>query len=288
MTAEKTVYLAEPMGFCGGVRRAMQLFEKTVAEYPGQTVYVLHELVHNRTVSDEMRKNNACFVESLDEVPDGAVVVFGAHGIGTSVEDEARRRKLIYCDAVCPLVSKLQNVAASAGKDASLIFLGDRNHPEVKSVLERAVAEKVFMLDGIEDLDDLPALENAIFLCQTTRNAGEVETVAGELALRIPGLVNMSQVCDAVSRRQQTMAEISSKCDLVLVVGSPHSSNGKRLLAVAEERCHRAEMVEGAEDLTAGMLEGVRSIGIGSATSTSDKAIDSVLKKLEENGFYIN
>ena len=283
----KRLFLARPLGFCGGVRRALELFEKTADQNPGKPIYVLHELVHNRTVTEDMRRRNARFVERLEEIPDGAVTVFGAHGIGASLEQEARRRGLRYCDAVCPLVAQLQNVAASADADLPLILFGDGKHPEVRSVLDRAAAWSIFVIASVDEVETLPPMQSALLLCQTTRNFQEVKAVAALLRERIPGLQDLSKVCDAVSRRQRAMEQLSPKCDLVLVVGSPHSSNGRRLLAIAQQHCSRALLVENADALDENMLEDVFNVGMGAATSTPDYAINSVIDKLQKNGFQI-
>ena len=265
----------------------MELFDKTAEENPASPIYVLHELVHNKTVTEDMRSRNARFVESLAEIPDGAVTVFGAHGIGSSVEQEARRRGLRYCDAVCPLVAQLQNVAASADADLPLILFGDGKHPEVRSVLDRAASKSIYVIASIDEIGRLPSLSSALLLCQTTRNFEEVKAVAALLNERIPGLQDLSKVCDAVSRRQRAMAQLSPKCDLVLVVGSPHSSNGRRLLAIAQEHCSRALLLENADALDENMLEDVSNVGMGAATSTPDYAINAVIDKLQKRGFQI-
>jgi len=281
----KRLFLAEPLGFCGGVRRALEMFETFAAEHPGVTVYVLHELVHNSTVTDSMRRRNAVFVDSLDDVPDGACILFGAHGISASIEEEARRRNLVYCDSVCPLVLKLQRNAADSPEDLPLILFGDAQHPEVRSVLGWARSRQVHVLSELKDIDSLPSMRKALFLCQTTRNQEQVRSLSELLKERIPGLVDKSKVCDAVSRRQNAVAELSPLCDLMLVVGSPHSSNGRRLLAIAREKCRRSAMVENGGEITEDLVGAARNVGISAATSTPDSAIGAVVAKFESFGF---
>ncbi len=285
MNSKKKILLVKPLGFCSGVRRALDLFDKTVSENPGQPIYVLHELVHNKTVSEAMREKNARFVEKLEDIPDGAVTVFGAHGVGETTETEALRRKLHFCNAVCPLVAKLQHIASSIDDGIPLILFGDVKHPEVRSVLDRAKSTCVFPLTSTDDIETLPVLEKALFLCQTTLDFMLVRRVAALLKDRIPGLLDKAQVCDAVSRRQRAMASIAPKCDLLLVVGSPHSSNGRRMLAIAQANCEKAILVENCDSIDEGILKGVNNVGLGSATSTPDDAIEGVLEKLRSFGY---
>ena len=282
---EKRLFLVEPLGFCGGVRHAMELFENISARNPSAPIYVFHELVHNSIVTDELRKRNAIFVENLDDVPQNAIPLFGAHGISSSIEEEAKKRKLDYCDAVCPLVSKLQQTAASVPANLPLILFGDAQHPEVRSVLGRAASKQIFVLERLVDADKLPPLQEALFLCQTTRNHQQVKQLAELLKQRIPHLHDKSKVCDAVARRQEAIAELSSKCELMLVVASPHSSNGQRLLAIAKDKCPRSALVENEDDLNEAMLDGTFSVGVSSATSTPDSAISAIVAKLESFGY---
>ena len=282
---EKHLFLVKPLGFCGGVRRAMELFESISARNPGKPIYVFHELVHNSTVTNSMRRRNAVFVENLGDIPQHAITLFGAHGISSSIENEAKERNLDYCDAVCPLVSKLQQSASNAPEDLPLILFGDAQHPEVKSVLGRAASRRIFVLARLEDIDTLPPLEEALFLCQTTRSQQQVMRLAALLKERIPRLHDKSKVCDAVSMRQKAIADISPKCDLMLVVGSPHSSTGQRMLAIAREKCRMALLVENEAALDEKLLAGVCNVGVGAATSTPDSAINAILSKLESFGY---
>ena len=283
----KRLFLAEPLGFCGGVRRALEMFNRIVAEHPDCPVYVLHELVHNSTVTNAMKLKNAVFVDRLGDVPSEAVTLFGAHGISPAIEREAIRRKLRYYDAVCPLVSRLQATAEKAPEDLPLIFYGDVQHPEVQSVLGRVASPRVFILEKLEDAFKLPPLEKALFLCQTTRNHEQVLKIAETLRKRIPGLIDKSAVCDAVSRRQKAVAELSNKCELMLIISSPHSSNGLRMLGIAQEKCSNAFMVNNGDDVTGNLLAGVSNVGVGAATSTPDYVITAVIDKLKSFGFVV-
>ncbi|MBO4511640.1 MAG: 4-hydroxy-3-methylbut-2-enyl diphosphate reductase [Victivallales bacterium] len=282
---EKHLFLVKPLGFCGGVRHALELFDKIAAQNPDEQIYVFQELVHNRLVTDAMRKRNAFFVESIDAIPPNAITLFGAHGVSTAVEEEARKRNLRCYDAVCPLVLRLQQNAVSAPENLPLILFGDRQHPEIKSVLGRTSSRQVFVLEKLEDVEKLPSMEEALFLCQTTRNQQEVRQLAALLKKRIPHLHDKASVCEAVALRQTAIAELAPKCDLMLVVSSPHSSNGRRMLAIAQEKCHCAALVEDEEDLCEKMLEGVCNVGVSSATSTPDCAINAVIAKLEALGY---
>ena len=263
----------------------MELFESIAARNPDMPIYVFHELVHNSTVTNSMRRRNAVFVENLDEIPPYSITLFGAHGISSSIEKVAKERKLNYCDAVCPLVSKLQQSASNAPEYLPLILFGDAQHPEVKSVLGRASSRRIFVLAKLEDIEALPPMDEALLLCQTTRSQRQVRQLAALLKKRIPHLHDKSKVCDAVSMRQKAIADISPKCELMLVVGSPHSSNGQRMLAIAKEKCRMALLVENEADLDEKLLDGVCNVGVGAATSTPDSAINAIVSKLESFGY---
>lgn len=282
---EKHLFLVEPLGFCGGVRHALELFDKIAAQNPDEQIYVFLELVHNRLVTKTLLRRKAVFVESIDAIPPHSIVLFGAHGVSTAVEEEARKRNLRCYDAVCPLVLKLQRNAVSAPETMPLILFGDVQHPEIKSVLGRTSSRQFFVLEKLEDMEKLPSMEEALFLCQTTRNQQEVRQLAELLKKRIPKLHDKASVCEAVALRQAAIAELAPKCDLMLVVSSPHSSNGRRMLAIAQEKCPRAVIVEDEDDLCEKMLEGVCNVGVSSATSTPDSAINAVIAKLEALGY---
>ena len=180
-TMTKQLFLAEPLGFCGGVRRAVQTFEDMLKKYPGEAIYVLHELVHNSVVTESMIAKGAEFVKKVEDIPVGAVALFGAHGVTTATEEAAKQRNLRLSNAVCTLVVQLQEKAARFDPNIPLIFFGDKQHPEVQSILDHAAAHDIHVISSIDDIDSLPPLKSAVFLSQTTRNA---EVVAASRNIR--------------------------------------------------------------------------------------------------------
>ena len=272
------ISVIDPIGFCAGVRRAVNMFYDILAKHEERPIYVLHELVHNRSVSEKMRGDGALFVEQISQVPDGSVVLLGAHGCGLDVERECRERHLIAYDAVCPLVKQLQQTAARHRPEIPLILLGDKEHPEVKSVVNRAGSREVHVIGGADELP--PPMGEALFLSQTTRNAAEVEAVRQKLAERIGNLESRAHVCDAVLLRQKAVERLSRECELMLIIGSMHSSNARRLLEIASG-ITTAYMVETARDIQDEWLQGVQHVGVGAGTSTPDWDITQVREALE-------
>ena len=273
------ILLTNPIGFCAGVRRAVNMFYDILAKHAERPVYVLHELVHNRSVSEKMREDGACFVDHISQVPDGALVLLGAHGCGLAVEQECSQRYLTAYNAVCPLVKQLQATAANHRPEIPLILLGDKEHPEVRSVINRAGNRTVHVIEEKET--PLPPMDEALFLSQTTRNAAEVEEVRQSLEKRIGKLESLAHVCDAVLLRQRAVASIASQCDIMLIIGSRHSSNASRLMEIASAICP-SHMVENAGDIRKEWFQGVRRVGIGAGTSTPDWVIAQVCEALEK------
>ncbi len=277
--------VAHPIGFCGGVRHAVDLFRKIAEEHPAEPIYVLHELVHNRTVSAELAERGARYVDSLENVPEGSLVFLGAHGVRPEVEEFCRARGFRMTNAVCPLVERLHNAVAKVPADVPLLVFGDKSHPEVQGILGHAKNQSVTVIGSVGEAAALPPMERAALVSQTTRNAEEIRAVAELLSRRIGALdTQHAHVCDAVYQRQQAVAELARACDLVLIIGSPHSSNASRLLEIAQEHC-KAVLLEGADALSEEMLQDVRCLGVGAGTSTPDSAIEDILKKARSLGF---
>ena len=272
------ISVIEPIGFCSGVRRAVDLFKQILKTRSERPIYVLHELVHNRSVSEQMKRQGACFVEHISEVPNGSVILLGAHGCGLDVEEECKSRNLVVFDAVCPLVKQLQKTASNYKTDLPLVLLGDKSHPEVQSVINRAQGRQIFVVE--HENDALPRLDAALLLSQTTRNAAEVERVRAKLEQCVGSLESRANVCNAVLLRQKAVEELSRQCDLMLIIGSRHSANATRLLEIASANT-RAFMVEKADDIQPQWLENVRHVGVGAGTSTPDSDIKEVLEKLK-------
>ena len=281
----KKLFLAEPLGFCGGVRHAVSTFEKLRGEYPDEPIYVLHELVHNSVVTQAMRDKGAIFVNSVDEIPVGAVALFGAHGVTTATEEAAKKRNLRLSNAVCKLVVQLQEKAASFNPDIPLVFFGDRKHPEVQSILDHAVAREIHVISSIDDVDSLPPMERAVFLSQTTRNAEIVDAIAKRLSERIPQFDNQAHVCPTVQKHQEAVRRLAQTCDAMLIIGSQHSANGRYLAELAGISTGHAQFVENAQQLKPESFANIQTLGLGTATSTPDSVIEDVIVWLHGHGF---
>ena len=235
-----TLLIAAPRGFCAGVDRAIEIVERALDKY-GAPVYVRHEIVHNRYVVDGLRAKGAIFVEELDEVPDDAPVVFSAHGVPKAVPAEAERRKLLYVDATCPLVSKVHRQAErQLEKDRHIIFIGHEGHPEVIGTMGQVPEDGMTLVETVEDVARLPfSQDDALsFLTQTTLSVDDTRDIVEALRVRYPQIVGpkAEDICYATSNRQAAVKELAPDSDLVLVIGAPNSSNSLRLVEVAE-RC---------------------------------------------------
>lgn len=282
----RRVLIASPIGFCGGVRNALGLFARLREQNPGEPTYVLHELVHNELVTARMLRDGAIFVDSPSSVPRGARILIGAHGCGDGVLAECRARGLEIIDATCPFVRRLQDEVAGYSEAATVVFLGDRRHPEVQGVLDRLHGREYHLVTCADEARALPAISRAVFFNQTTRSHDEVERTLEALRGRVELLDDQSHICEAVACRQDSMSQVAPRCQFVYVIGSPHSSNARRLEAVARGCCPgRVKMVDSAGGVVEKELENVECVGVGTATSSPDCEIDAVLARLEELGF---
>ena len=280
--SEKTVYPVIPGGFCSGVRGALEIFEETRKKFPGP-VYVLHELVHNRRVGENMRRRGAVFVDDLSSVPEGSVVLFGAHGVGRREALEAEARHLHVVDAVCPRVKRLHRAAAALSPDEELIIFGNPGHPEVRGVAGHSGTDKVFIVDSCDEILLLPGMQKPTLLCQTTRDHVEIEKITALLKERYPLLHTNGGVCDAVFRRQQAVEKVIGLVDVILIAGSAHSSNANRMCDAARRSGKAAFLVDNAEVLPD--LSGFDRIGLGAGASTPDEIVHEILARLIEMGY---
>ncbi len=284
--APLTVLIAAPRGFCAGVDRAIEIVERAIERY-GAPVYVRHEIVHNRYVVDGLRAKGAIFVEELDEVPEGAPVVFSAHGVPKSVPAEAERREMLYVDATCPLVSKVHRQAErqiEAGRH--IIFIGHEGHPEVIGTFGQVPEGEMTLVETVEDVDKLvftPGMPLA-FLTQTTLSVDDTAEIVQALKLRFPEIVGpkAEDICYATSNRQAAVKQIAPHADLVLVIGAPNSSNSLRLVEVAERCGTPARLIQRADEIEQSWLEGVGAIGITAGASAPEKLVREVVDRLGE------
>ena len=273
--------IAAPRGFCAGVDRAIEIVELALQRY-GAPVYVRHEIVHNRFVVDGLKAKGAVFVEELDEVPDGVPVIFSAHGVPKSVPAEATNRGLQWLDATCPLVSKVHRQAErqiEAGRH--IVFIGHRGHPEVIGTLGQVPEGTITLVETVADVDalDFPADANLAFLTQTTLSVDDTAAVVAALRRRYPQIAGpkAEDICYATSNRQAAVKEIAPRCDLVLVIGAPNSSNSVRLVEVAERCGTPARLVQRGTDIDPAWLQGIRTVGLSAGASAPEELVREVV-----------
>ena len=281
------VRLATPRGFCAGVDRAIQIVERALEKY-GAPVYVRHEIVHNRHVVDRLRNLGAVFVEELDECPTDRPVVFSAHGVPKSVPAEAERRALFYLDATCPLVSKVHVEAErnfSAGRQ--IVLIGHAGHPEVEGTMGQLPEGAVTLIETPEDAERFEPREasNLAYVTQTTLSLDDTAEIIGVLKRRFPGLPDphKEDICYATTNRQEAVKRVAEQCDLVLVIGSPNSSNSVRLVEVARRAGARmAQLVDDASVVDWGWFDGVQTVGITAGASAPEPLIEALVAAIGE------
>jgi 4-hydroxy-3-methylbut-2-enyl diphosphate reductase len=285
----KRVLLAKPRGYCAGVDRAVVTVEKALETY-GPPVYVRKEIVHNRHVVDTLRERGAIFVDELDEVPPGSLVVFSAHGIAPAVHAQAAARELRTIDATCPLVTKVhQEVRRYARDDYDILLIGHEGHEEVEGTAGEAPSH-VQLVDGPADVDKVEVRDPAkvIWLSQTTLSVDETMERVDQLRDRFPNLSDppSDDICYATQNRQVAVKAMAPECDLVLVVGSENSSNSKRLVEVARQAGARsAHLVDFAHQVDESWLTGVETVGVTSGASVPDSLVMDLLAWLAERGW---
>ena len=284
----KTIFLPKPRGFCAGVIRAIDIVDIAL-EQLGRPVYVRKEIVHNRFVVDRLAARGAVFVESLDEVPDGAITIFSAHGVAPHVWEEARARKLRIIDATCPLVTKVHiEVIRYARQNYSIILIGHRNHDEVIGTFGEA-PNAVHLVSSVADVD---ALENVqadrvIYVTQTTLSLDDTQAIVERLKQRFPAIISppSSDICYATQNRQTAVKVLAEKADLILVVGAQNSSNSNRLVEVARNAGTAAYLIATARDISGEWLEGCFSVGVTAGASAPEILVLEVLENLRLLGF---
>ena len=282
-----TVMLASPRGFCAGVDRAIQIVERAIEKY-GAPVYVRHEIVHNRFVVETLEAKGAIFVEELDEVPNDAPVVFSAHGVPKSVPAEAERRKLLYLDATCPLVSKVHREAERHYRTGhTVLLIGHAGHPEVVGTMGQLPPGAVRLVESVEDVATLEIEDagNLAFATQTTLSLDDTTEIVEALKARFPSISapNKQDICYATTNRQEAIKVIAPHCDAVLVIGAPNSSNSVRLVEVARRAgCAKSMLVQRAADLDWSWFDGIATLGITAGASAPEVLVEEVMKALHE------
>ncbi len=279
------IVLAAPRGFCAGVERAIAIVEEALARH-GPPVYVRHEIVHNRHVVERLERMGAVFVEELDQVPEGALVIFSAHGVPKRVPQEARRRRLVYVDATCPLVSKVhREVERHVAQGRTVLLIGHRGHPEVEGTMGQVPEGAVILVESEEDARRVrvPDPARLAYATQTTLSVQDTAAIVAILQRRFPGIVGprKEDICYATTNRQQAVAAIAPGVELFLVVGAPNSSNSLRLVEVAlKAGCPRAELIRSAADIDWHWLQGVRRLGLTAGASAPEVLVEEVIDAL--------
>ncbi|MCU7813386.1 MAG: 4-hydroxy-3-methylbut-2-enyl diphosphate reductase [Candidatus Thiodiazotropha sp. (ex Notomyrtea botanica)] len=288
----KQILLANPRGFCAGVDRAIEIVERAL-EQLGAPIYVRHEVVHNRFVVESLRQRGAIFVDELDDVPDGNTVIFSAHGVSQSVRQEAAKRELRVFDATCPLVTKVHLEVARRCRDGyEVILIGHRGHPEVEGTMGQCTRNQdtshIHLVVTKEDVEklEIDSPQKIAYVTQTTLSIDDTEEVIEALRSRFPNITGPKKkdICYATQNRQDAVKELARRCDLVLVVGSPNSSNSNRLREIAEKHGTPAYLIDGPENIDSAWLECAESIGLTAGASAPEILVENVVEKLEQWG----
>ncbi|MDA1330893.1 MAG: 4-hydroxy-3-methylbut-2-enyl diphosphate reductase [Proteobacteria bacterium] len=281
------LHLANPRGFCAGVDRAIEIVELAIKKY-GAPVYVKHEVVHNKYVVDDLKSKGAIFIEDLNDVPEGHILIYSAHGVSVQIRTDAKKRKLRVFDATCPLVSKVHaEVVRYRKKGLEVIMIGHKGHPEVEGTMGQ-VSSGIFLVETIDDVNSL-VVKNPDYLAyvtQTTLSVDDASQIVKALVAKYPKIKVPAKddICYATQNRQDAVKLLAEHCDLIIVVGSANSSNSNRLREVAETRGVRAFLVDNAADLEPDWLTGVTRVGVTAGASAPEVLVAAVVERLKELG----
>ena len=284
------IILANPRGFCAGVDRAISIVELAL-EIHGAPIYVRHEVVHNRFVVNGLRERGAIFVEELSEVPDGAIVIFSAHGVSQAVRQEAKDRRLKVFDATCPLVTKVHmQVARASKKGTKAILIGHKGHPEVEGTMGQYGNQEggIYLIESIEDIANLPVSHNddLTFMTQTTLSLDDTAETISALKEKYPAIQgpHKNDICYATTNRQQAVRELAKQSDLVVVVGSKNSSNSNRLAELASRMGVVSKLIDDPNDIQPDWFHGVQTIGVSAGASAPEELVQSVIARMKAFG----
>jgi 4-hydroxy-3-methylbut-2-enyl diphosphate reductase len=285
------ILLANPRGFCAGVDRAISIVERALEMY-GAPIYVRHEVVHNRYVVNSLRERGAIFIEEITEVPDGAILIFSAHGVSQAVRAEAKARQLtMLFDATCPLVTKVHmEVARASRKGTEAILIGHAGHPEVEGTMGQYNNPQggMYLVEAPEDVFKLQVKNenNLCFMTQTTLSVDDTSAVIDALRQRFPNIIGprKDDICYATTNRQEAVRSLAAEADVVLVVGSKNSSNSNRLAELAQRAGKRAQLIDSAADIQESWLQGIHCVGVTAGASAPDILVQEVIQRLREFG----
>ena len=285
--SDVSIVLAQPRGFCAGVDRAITIVERALEQF-GAPIYVRHEIVHNKYVVDDLRDKGAVFIEELFEAPDGSTVIFSAHGVSLAVRDEAQRRNLHIFDATCPLVTKVHvEVKRMREQGYEIIMIGHKGHPEVEGTMGQ-VKDGIYLVDTEADVANLQVKtpEHLAYVTQTTLSVDDTKGIITTLKQRFPKITEpkKADICYATQNRQDAVKVLAPQVDVVIVVGSPNSSNSNRLRELAEKMGVSAYMVDNADDVQVAWFVNVQKIGVTAGASAPEVLVESVLNRIKELG----
>jgi 4-hydroxy-3-methylbut-2-enyl diphosphate reductase len=280
------IYIANPRGFCAGVDRAIQIVEMAIEKY-GAPVYVRHEIVHNKFVVEGLKKRGAIFIEEVSDVPDGFPVIFSAHGVPKSVPLEAQKRKMLFVDATCPLVSKVHREAERHKKRGNeIIMIGHAGHPEVIGTMGQLAEGSIQLVEKPEDVKKLTFKDenNIAYITQTTLSLDDTADIIKVLQARFPRVKSPKKedICYATTNRQGAVKELSEMVDVVLIIGAPNSSNSMRLVEVAEKQGCKAVLIQRAHEIDWDWMAGIKNIGISAGASAPEILVEEVVDAFKE------
>jgi 4-hydroxy-3-methylbut-2-enyl diphosphate reductase len=284
---ENEILLAQPRGFCAGVDRAIEIVERALQQF-GAPIYVRHEIVHNAYVVSDLRNKGAIFIEDLDDVPAGNTLVFSAHGVSKAVREEAESRGLKVFDATCPLVTKVHvEVAKMRKQDAEIVMIGHAGHPEVEGTMGQA-EEGMHLVETVEDVAKLNVANPDLlaYVSQTTLSVDDTAEIIAALKARFPNIIEPKKgdICYATTNRQEAVKFLAPQVEVVVVVGSPNSSNSNRLREVAEKKGTPAYMVDNADAIDPAWIAGKKRIGVTAGASAPEVLVQAVIDRLKELG----
>ena len=290
MKKELKIYLASPRGFCAGVKRAIEIVEKSINKF-GAPVYVRHEIVHNKQVVEELKKKGAIFVDELSDITDGSrPVIFSAHGVPKSVPEEAELKNLSFVDATCPLVSKVHRESEQLNKRGYEIFLiGHKNHPEVIGTMGQLPTGSIKLIETKKDVANLKVSNfkrSLAYITQTTLSVDDTAEIITELKKKFPQIKGpvKEDICYATTNRQSAVKQIASKCDIFFVVGSRNSSNSVRLVEVAKKAgCNNSQLMHSEKEIPYNEIDRSDTIGISSGASAPEKLVQTLLNNIKKD-----
>jgi 4-hydroxy-3-methylbut-2-enyl diphosphate reductase len=286
------IVLANPRGFCAGVDRAIEIVDQALETF-GAPIYVRHEVVHNRTVVDGLKAKGAVFIEDLNDVPVGSYLIFSAHGVSKQVQKEAEERQLTVFDATCPLVTKVHiQVAKHAKSDREVILIGHAGHPEVEGTMgqyEKCTDNGgIYLVETPEDVANLKVNnpDNLAYVTQTTLSMTDTKIMVDALKARFTGIKEQKKddICYATQNRQDAVQDLAKKADVILVVGSPNSSNSNRLREIAEQLGKQSYLIDTANDMKREWFDGIRVVGVTAGASAPEVLVQEVISKLKQWG----